>query len=331
MKYWGAMWSGILLAACAPQSSAPLASAQTEAQLRTLSCDSDTERYEASPVPLIVTDVKLGTASELASALPENVKFEGGWHLTSTNPEFGGLSGLAILDTGHLFAVSDKGYAVTIGLADDKPDGNAAMMPLHDAEGKILTGKAHGDAEGLAYRDGLAYVSFERNHRILAYDFGRCGVAAKGVAYAGLPKDKIGARIAANDGAEALDFGADGRVRAGYETVIDGRAPLVTFDSDGIARTEAEFVEVEDGFKLVGADAGYFLFRAYDRDIGNRNIVTGPNISFRLTPPLAVDNFEGIVVVSDRPDASLIYLISDDNFSGRQRTLLYMFEVGPPA
>ncbi len=334
MKRWSAISSAALLfAACAPSTTPtkPLDTSVTEATLRAASCADEPQGYDPSPIVLTHKAVRLGSEKEVNTALPEPVKFLGGWHLTSTDPEFGGLSGLAILEAGALLAVSDKGYSVVIRLSENIPNGAAGMVPLLDLDGQVLTGKADGDAEGLAYRDGLAYISFERNHRILAYNFRGCSGLARGVPFAGLAKDQIGVRIAANDGAEALDFGPDGRVRAGYETIIDGRAPIVTFDTDGIARDAAEFIHVEDGFKLVGADAGYHLFRAYDREQGNRNIVTGPNGSFRLAPPLSVDNFEGIAVMPRPYDTTLIYLISDDNFSGRQRTLLYLFEVADPA
>lgn len=319
---------------CAPTQGpkADTAVIQTDEAPSALSCAVDTQRYDGSPIVINATPVPLGKDTDIAKALPQNVKFRGGWHLTSTNPEFGGLSGLAVLSTGHLFAVSDRGYAVTLGFSsdDDTPTGVGTLTPLLNADGKALSGKTAGDAEGVAYADdGLTFISFEREHRILAYDFERCGVAAKGIPFAGLPKAKLGARIAPNDGAEALDFHPDGRVRAGYETVINGRAPIVTFDMDGTARDAPEFIDVEESFKLVGADSGFRLFRAYDRELGNRNIVTSRDVSFRLTPPLNVDNFEGIAARAKPDGSSTIYLVSDDNFSARQRTLLYVFEMSP--
>lgn len=332
MRTWAALPIAFWLSGCAPapspsQASLTINSINAEAALRAASCTVDTDKYEPSPLTLNSASVSLGPNTDVEAALPLNIQFIGGWHLTSRDPEFGGLSGLAILPSGDLLSVSDKGYAITIALSEDTPTGQATIMPLLDADGRILTGKADGDAEGLAYRDGLAFISFERHHRILAYDFGRCGVAAKGVFFAGLPKAQLGARIAANDGAEALDFDSRGRVRAGYETIINGQAPRVIFDADGIARETPEFLGVEDGFKLVGADHNFTLFRAYDSTLGNRNVVVGPNVNFRLTPPMHVDNFEGIAIREVADSEAFIYLISDDNYSSRQRTLLYIFKV----
>jgi hypothetical protein len=45
-----------------------------------------------------------------------------------------------------------------------------------------------------------------------------------------------------------------------------------------------------------------------------------------IRPPLTVDNFEGVSAV-DRGDGTIrFYLVSDDNFSRTQRTLLLAFD-----
>ena len=46
-----------------------------------------------------------------------------------------------------------------------------------------------------------------------------------------------------------------------------------------------------------------------------------------LTLPLNIDNFEGITSRSESDGGVIIYLISDDNFSRQQRTLLMVFEI----
>jgi len=40
-----------------------------------------------------------------------------------------------------------------------------------------------------------------------------------------------------------------------------------------------------------------------------------------------IDNMEGIAVRRGTNGETLLYMISDDNFSARQRTLLLMFEL----
>ena len=47
----------------------------------------------------------------------------------------------------------------------------------------------------------------------------------------------------------------------------------------------------------------------------------------RLTPPIQVDNYEGLAVHIDNDGAVLLYIVSDDNFNPLQRTLLMMFRL----
>jgi hypothetical protein len=49
-----------------------------------------------------------------------------------------------------------------------------------------------------------------------------------------------------------------------------------------------------------------------------------------MIPPVTVDNMEGIAARRGENGETLLYLVSDDNFSGFQRTLLMMFELLPP-
>jgi hypothetical protein len=50
-----------------------------------------------------------------------------------------------------------------------------------------------------------------------------------------------------------------------------------------------------------------------------------------LRRPLSVDNFEGVACRLGPRGESLIYLVSDDNFSATQRTLLLQFALDPAA
>ena len=49
-----------------------------------------------------------------------------------------------------------------------------------------------------------------------------------------------------------------------------------------------------------------------------------------MKAPLTVDNFEGVDVRAGKDGETLLYLLSDDNFSRSQRTLLLMFALGAP-
>ena len=49
-----------------------------------------------------------------------------------------------------------------------------------------------------------------------------------------------------------------------------------------------------------------------------------------MTPPMSVDNYEGVTVVPKGNGGWRLYLLSDDNFSPTQRTLLLAFDWMPP-
>ena len=92
-----------------------------------------------------------------------------------------GLSDVDLLDDGRLLAITDQGDFVWLDLADDGvTPTRARIAPLQNAAGEPLRGKQEGDSEDLAYNDGLALVSFERDHRVLAFDIAGCSAAARG-------------------------------------------------------------------------------------------------------------------------------------------------------
>jgi hypothetical protein len=205
------------------------------------------------------------------------------------------------------------------------------MTPLLDRRGKQLSGKTDADSEGLVYHDGLVFVSSERRHRVLAYDLFKCGAASRGVNVINLPNKLLGKKIPNNDGAEALDINADTRMVVGFEMEKGGQAPLlhIPITRDEIASSMVKTVSVPEPYSLVGLSNSASLLRSYDKKTGNRNIIRVDNgdVEFSLTPPLNVDNFEGIAETETADGRRLVYIISDDNFSARQRTLLYLFEI----
>jgi hypothetical protein len=97
------------------------------------------------------------------------------------------------------------------------------------------------------------------------------------------------------------------------------------------------------GYRLSSLTTGpggelVILHHSYLPAIGSRIIVTvvadplGAKrtvASFAMTQALSIDNFEGVAVVP-RHGGWRIYLISDDNFSASQRTLLLAFDWTPP-
>jgi hypothetical protein len=63
------------------------------------------------------------------------------------------------------------------------------------------------------------------------------------------------------------------------------------------------------------------------RAIAPGAVLVGEEIA-RLAPPLSLDNMEGIAV-NREGDETIVWLVSDDNFSPLERTLLMKFALVP--
>lgn len=303
--------------------------------LRAASCPGGVSFERPKSLAITVTEIKRGSADAQAAAL-NGLEFAGAWHLTADDPSFGGLSGLDTMRSGSLLVVGDAGTFVQIGIDPETgaPDGLGSIGYMRGADGKLLSGKASADAEGLVFKDGLALVSFEREHRIEAFDLENCGAAARAARVADFPESVNGEEVPNNRGAEALSF--DEQLFVGFEFRGKSGAPTTRLMADGTL--DLPIYERPPAFHLqTGSDlidgGRAVVFRAYDPVRGNRILleVTAPDGrtgEARLKSPLPVDNFEGVAFGSGPDGQTRVWLISDDNFNTEnQRTLLFAFDM----
>lgn len=337
---------GLGIAACAaPEmtmdtadiSSVPWTFEAHAADLRAASCPEGVSFERAQSLPIMAEELASASISENKAAF-DGAALVGAWHLTANDPNFGGLSGLDVMRSGSLLAVSDAGAFVWIGIDPESgtPDGLGSIGYMRGADGAMLSGKKQGDSEGLAFQDGLALVSFEREHRIEAFDLEGCGVAARAALVANLPRRVDGQNVPENKGAEALMLFGDGQLRAGYEFRINGGSPGALVMDDG-SLSQIEYSGQPGDYLQVGIDrAGDLtaqLFRAYDPLRGNRNLVYvygADSMVAKLTiaKPVPADNFEGIAFGKSPEGKTRLWVISDDNFNTeKQRTLLLAFDL----
>lgn len=273
------------------------------------------------------------------------------YEIESEDSRIGGLSGLDFLDDDTLILVTDQGDLVwlDVDVSTGKPADAAYITFLKSADGKPLDGKTQGDAEGIAWNGEYAYVSFERDHRILGYDIEGCGANARGIEVIRFSESDFGTStpVKPNGGLEALtDFG-DGLL-AGLETRVNDAGGM-SYIRPAAAGSFNISLPLPDVTLLVGAEviaepdgSGriYVLTRSYDPFRGNTTgIVTAritakgemsdPEVVVHFGKPITVDNFEGIAVrrLSDGTDR--MFIISDDNFSPKQRTLLGVLDYTP--
>ena len=320
-----------------PEGNAPWTLDTAAADLADASCPVGTPRSEPVSITISAKPIDLGPADEVARRLPDGTTFAGGWELKADNASFGGLSDLAFDKDGDLLAVVDDGAFIWIGLEDGAPDGTGKLAYMLGADGNVLQGKSLGDTEGLAVRNSLAIVSFERTHRISAFALDACGAGAREAAISPLPESFAGRIVDENRGAEALTVTPDGNILFGFETTENGQSPVGAVSGIGQAGWTGEMAPNPAGYAFVGFDTArigateetFWLFRSYDPIRGSRNVLSWQQgqKEIVLTRPLAVDNYEGITVQDLGHGAARIWIISDDNFNPKQRTLLLAFDI----
>ncbi len=285
------------------------------------------------------------------------LKYLGGLDIPRMGQNIGGLSGLRWDEaSGRLLAITDDARWVWITPIED---GNQltgiAELEVGDLlglEGEKLTGKEQGDSESLTRVDGGWLVGFERFHRVWLYR----DLTKKPTTTGILPIFNPGS-LSDNAGLEAMATAGDSWIGCAQ------RAPVKIFENcvrlpiegNAIKEITTEFRPgnwpeyfaalppdklIELGGVPTDADALaegtlVILFRSWSRTDSNRAaIVTYSPTDQRteiatLEPPLTVDNFEGIAV-REKEGRTFLYIVSDDNFSSNQRTLLMKFEVVVP-
>jgi hypothetical protein len=327
-----------------PMAAEPAVAARWQADaatpaIRAASCTLDDDGASAfQALELTVAPLNAKQAEVLSDRLPAGARLAGAWELDANDPNFGGLSGLAVEDESHLIAVTDAGGWVRLGIANGAPE-SASIAYMRGANGKFLSGKYENDAEGFAYRDGIAFVSFERNFRIEAFALGTCGAKAKAVEISALPASFDERSIDANEGPEALAMTPEGHLSFGYEGASTSLSPIGRVLATGKSEWSGQRAGNPNGFALVGMDSvrqadgsdrEAFLYRAFDPLRGARSVLTwGPDETDRLTlsRPVMTDNFEGLAAQTLEDGTLRLWIVSDDNFSSLQRTLLYAFDV----
>ena len=156
-----------------------------------------------------------------------------------------------------------------------------------------------------------------------------------------LPED-LSAR--GNAGVEALGYLGDGRLlvlcegcRAGGDLrgwAMNGEWRALAYPHDGFHRP-SDLAVLSDGRVLV-LERGFSLWRGIDaRLMWAAPESLGPDRRARLDLIATIeqsellDNFEGLAARPGPNGETLIYLVSDNNFSPLQQTLLLHFELSP--
>lgn len=287
------------------------------------------------PLPLDVDNPALQRVGGLV--------FQGAWELRSRNEDFGGISALTALPEGRFMGVGDAGTLIGFGLTQDERANRSFIAPLPDSQGPNKNYKDR-DSEGIAHdpMSGQFWISFEGNHAIRRYSSGFARTT--GILRLAQMQDWPD-----NKGAETIIRLRDGRFIIIAETLDGGIHPALLFSGDPVERGSAvssfsyrppagyrvtDGVQLPDGrlvilHRRISFPQGFSAKIALvdPTNIKSGNITPGKVIA-SLAPPYLVDNMEGIAV-TQKAGATYIWLISDNNFSIFQRTILMKFLLPP--
>lgn len=268
--------------------------------------------------------------------------FLNAWELGSNNEDFGGISALTALADGRFIGVSDAGTLIGFGLTRDDRVDRPFIAPLPDSRGPQATYKDR-DSEGIAYdaASGQFWVSYEANHAIRRFSrsFARSTGTVRPREMQSWPSNK---------GAECIIRLVDGRFMIISESLEDDdshQALLLSGDPVEPGTDIARFTyrppagyRVTDGTQLpdgrllilnrwVGLPNGFAAKLALvDTDSIEKGAAVSGQVIATLSSPLLVDNMEGIAISRDGANV-IVWLISDNNFSIFQRTLLMKFRL----
>ncbi len=330
------------------------------AQLAKTSCPPGLQAEQPRPITLNAKPVSLQAINPGRKTVGA-LTFAGGFQLTTDDAGFGGWSGLDVLDDSRLLAVSDTGHYLWIDLAADQltPTG-ASIGELRDTKGNLYASKVAGDAEGLAVFGDLALVAFEGNDaRVMAFDVTRCLHAARGAPLGWSLKSVLkadGLWRNPNQGLEGLAITDDGYLIAGLEAQMNGESPISIRPLEAkpdfkfrIGARSPELVGLDaiiDGdtvrvFSLhrssqapMSSNAITFLETVFTRDPNPSGKRADQTFSLKQSLILAemnllltIDNYEGIAARRMSDGRVRLYVISDNNFAARQRTLLMAFDI----
>lgn len=282
-----------------------------------------------------------------------SLTFLGGIELISADRNIGGLSGLLSLDRGgEILGVTDNGlwFAATI---EQDPDGgpvglsNARYTSLLGPDGKTLRNQWGHDTEALTFDGTNLFVTAERANAIYRYPWPLKTGKERMIGELTVPKEIKSLR--GSKGLEALAAGPEGTPLAGTLVAIAERGKSEIADLPGflIKGEKTQFFTVEKSDRYDATDAAFLpngdlllLERRFNlRDlVGMRlrrfaaaqlkpDAVLSGDILLEADYGYQIDNMEALAVHVDGEGRTILTLLSDNNRSLLQRTLLLRFHL----
>ena len=278
-----------------------------------------------------------------------SLEYRSGLILTSRFRGFGGLSGWRLDAKGERFiAISDKGSWFTgrivyrgremTGLDD------VEAAPMLGPDGRPITARGWFDSESIALDGSFVYIGLERVNQLLRFDFSKGFTRARGEV---VPLPPAAKKLPYNKGLEALVMVPKGLPLAGTlialsERGLDSAGNLIAFliggpspgqfgvrrtdnfdISDAVLLPSGDLLVLERKFSWL-AGVGIRIRRIALKALAPGAVVDGRSI-FDADLGHEIDNMEGIDAHATPEGDTVLTMVSDDNFSMIQRTLLLQF------
>lgn len=278
------------------------------------------------------------------------LEFVGGLEMTSPSRDFGALSAFRFLKPGSDFiGVADTGFwffGTVTHDADKRPSGiaNFRMQQMVDASGEPIDTKWEVDAEGLAVKDGIATVGFERDQRVAQFRIDPDNMKAP---FRQLDFLVPARELRQNRGFETVTHANPYGQHAGglvvvsersldksgnvYAAIIEGPHKGVftvkrngDFDiTDGAFLPDGDLLLLERSFSMARG-VKMRLRRIYGESVEKGAVADGP-VLVEADMGYQIDNMEGLDVWTRDDGALMVSLVSDDNHSILQRNLYLEF------
>ena len=277
------------------------------------------------------------------------LEFRGGLELSAPHRQFGGLSAIRVAaDGSHFIALTDKAHWLRgrIVYKGETPSGiaDAEIAPILGPDGKTLGSRGWFDTEALAEDGGTLYVGLERVHRILRFDYRKDGLLARGQ---NVPVPLAMGKLPFNRGIECLLTAPKPGALAGALIAISERGLDEAGNIRGFViggKTPGEFtVRRRNDFDIVDCaltfDGGLVILERHFTwrtgvamrlrrlslvEVTARAVLDGP-VLIEADMGFQIDNMEGLSIHRAANGDAVLTLISDDNFSIIQRTILLQF------
>src|SRR5438105_4563623 len=231
-----------------------------------------------------------------------------------------------------------KATAASLSLAD------VEAAPMLGPDGRPITARGWFDSESIALDGSLVYIGLERVNQVLRFDFAKGFTRSRGEV---VPMPPAVKNLPFNKGLEALVMVPKGMPLAGTliaisERGLDGEGNLLAFlvggpapgqfsvrrtdnfdVSDAVLLPPGDLLILERKFSWLGG-LGIRIRRIQLKSIRPGAVVDGPSI-FNADLGQEVDNMEGIDAHVTAEGDTVLTIVSDDNFSPLQRTLLLQF------